>query len=158
MRLDLEWPPCGVVLDLLLRELATGQQLVIGNVSDFAFDKNGRFLAWTIDTADKVGNGVQMRDMETGEIRSLESDDRATYLRMSWSEDGEGLSLLKALEDRTPGTFRYFVIGLTGFGATMPQKTVFNPATSPDFSAGMMVSPNRNPTWTADRSALLFGI
>ena len=144
--------------DLLLRELATGQQLVIGNVSDFAFDKNGRFLAWTVDTADKSGNGVQVRDMETGSVRSLESDDRATYSRMSWSEDGLGLSLLKALEDRTPGTFRYFVMGLTGFEAATPQKTVFNPATSPDFPAGMMVSPNRNPTWTADRSALLFGI
>ncbi len=144
--------------DLLLRELATGQQIVIGNVSDFAFDKNGRFLAWTVGTVDKAGNGLQVRDMGTGAIRSLESDDRATYSRMSWSEDGESLSLLKALEDRTPGTFRYFVMGLTGFGAATPQKTVFNPATSPDFPAGMMVSPNRNPTWSADRSALLFGI
>ena len=154
-------PPAGLSTqgaDLLLRELATGQTIVIGNVSDFAFDKRGRFLAWTIDTVDKAGNGLQVRDMETGAIRSLESDDRATYSRMSWSEDGESLSLLKALEDRTPGTYRYFVMGLTGFDAATPQKTVFNPATSPDFPAGMMVSPNRSPVWTADRSALLFGI
>ena len=33
--------------DLILRELATGRDLDIGNVSEFAFDKRGRFLAWS---------------------------------------------------------------------------------------------------------------
>jgi dienelactone hydrolase len=144
--------------DLLLRELATGQQIVIGNVSDFAFDKHGRFLAWTIDTQDKAGNGVQLRDMETGAIRSLESNDTAVYSRMSWSEDGASLALLQGLEGRTPGAMRYLVLGFSEFGPGGPRKTAFNPATSPDFPEGMIVSPNRNPTWTADRSALLFGI
>jgi len=144
--------------DMLLRELATGQQIVIGNVSDFAFDKRGRFLAWTVDSQDKAGNGVQVRDMETGAIRALESNDRAVYSRMSWSEDRESLALLQGLEGRTPGDMRYLVMGFSEFGPGGPRKTVFNPATSPDFPADMIVSPNRNPTWTADRSALLFGI
>ena len=144
--------------DMLLRELATGQQIVIGNVLDFAFEKQGRFLAWTIDTQDKTGNGVQVRDMATGAIRSLESNDRAVYSRMSWSEDGESLALLQGLEGRTPGDTRHLVLGFSGFGPGGSQKTAFNPATSPDFPADMIVSPNRNPTWTADRSALLFGI
>lgn len=144
--------------DLLLRELATGQQIVIGNVSDFAFDKQGRFLAWMIDTQDKSGNGVQLRDMESGAIRSIESNDRSVYSRMSWSEDGESLALLQGLEQRTPGDMRYLVMGFTAFGQGGPQKTVFNPLTTPDFPPGMIVSPNRSPAWTADRSALIFGI
>jgi dipeptidyl aminopeptidase/acylaminoacyl peptidase len=144
--------------DMLLRELATGQQIVIGNVSDFAFDRQGRYLVWTIDTQDKVGNGLQVRDMETGAIRSLESNDTAVYSRMSWSEDGGSLALLQALEGRTPGATRYLVLGFSEFGPGGPRKTAFNPATSPDFPADMIVSPNRNPTWSADRSAMLFGI
>jgi dipeptidyl aminopeptidase/acylaminoacyl peptidase len=143
--------------DLLIRELTTGQQIVIGHVSDFAFDRHGRYLVWTVDTPDKQGNGVQMRDMETAAVRSLESDDRAVYSRMSWSDDGESLALLKGLEDRSPGSMRYFVMGFT-FGVGGPQKIVFNPVTSPDFPAGLIVSPHRSPTWTADRSAILFGI
>jgi hypothetical protein len=118
--------PVGSGTDLLLRELATGQQIVIGNVSDFAFDKRGRYLVWTVETQDKVGNGVQLRDMQSGAIQSLESDDRAVYSRMSWSEDGESLALLKGLEDRTPGSMRYFVVGFTAFAPGGPQKTVLS--------------------------------
>jgi dienelactone hydrolase len=77
---------------------------------------------------------------------------------MAWSEDGESLAVLKGLEDRTPGDMRYFVVGFTAFGPGGPQKTVFNPATAPGFPAGLIVSPNRTPAWTPDRTALLFGI
>jgi dipeptidyl aminopeptidase/acylaminoacyl peptidase len=148
----------GAASDLVLRELATGQQIVIGNVADFGFDKKGRHLAWIVDTQDRTGNGLQIRDMETGVIRSLESDDRAVYSRMSWSEDGDGLALVKGLPDRTPGDIRYFVVGIMDVGSGAPQKTVFNPATAPGFPAGMIVSPNRSPVWSDDRAALLFGI
>ena len=54
--------------DLILRDLATGRDLNIGNVAEFAFDKSGRFLALVIDAADKAGNGVQLRDMESGVV------------------------------------------------------------------------------------------
>ena len=49
--------------DLILRELASGQELSVGNVADFTFSKDGNLLAWTIDAQDKIGNGVQLRDM-----------------------------------------------------------------------------------------------
>jgi hypothetical protein len=49
--------------DLLLRELATGQEINIGNVSEFAFDKHGRFLAWITDATDKSGNGISLRNV-----------------------------------------------------------------------------------------------
>ncbi len=37
--------------DLLLYELATGTELNVGNVSEFAFNKKGDSLAWIIDAA-----------------------------------------------------------------------------------------------------------
>src|SRR5262249_4213027 len=51
--------------DLTLRELATGAELTLKNVSDWAFDRKGRWLALTIATRDHAGNGVQLRDMTT---------------------------------------------------------------------------------------------
>src|SRR5262245_58463779 len=86
--------------DLLLRELGTGQEINVGNVADFAFDKKGRYLAWTIDAQDKTGNGVQYRDLQNGTIRSIDSDDKVVYSRLSWNEEGEGLAVLKGVEDR----------------------------------------------------------
>src|SRR5262245_61564214 len=79
--------------DLILRELASAQEINIGNVADFAFDKKGRYLAWTIDAQDKAGNGVVIRDMDNGAIRPLDSDDKAVYSRLSWTEEGNGLAV-----------------------------------------------------------------
>ena len=45
--------------DLILYEMATGNEMNVGNVSDFAFDKKGNWLAWIIDAQDKIGNGVE---------------------------------------------------------------------------------------------------
>ena len=144
--------------DLILRELASGQEINIGNVADFAFDKKGRYLAWTIDAQDKSGNGVTLRDMESSSIRSLDSDDKAVYSRIAWTEDGNGLAALKGIDDKAYEDKLYRVLGFKEFGPAGPQKTIFNPTDTAGFPAGMTVSPNRTPSWTKDLSGLLFGI
>ncbi|MGZ8845448.1 MAG: S9 family peptidase [Pyrinomonadaceae bacterium] len=144
--------------DLILRELSSGQEINIGNVADFAFDKKGRYLAWTIDAQDKSGNGVAIREMESGAIRPLDNDSKAVYSRVTWTEEGTGLSALKGVDDKAYEDKLYSVIGFKEFGPAGPQKTVFNPADNVDFPIGMTVSPNRSATWTKDLSGLLFGI
>jgi fermentation-respiration switch protein FrsA (DUF1100 family) len=143
--------------DLILRELATGQELNVGNVADFAFSRDGNLLAWTIDAQDKVGNGVQLRDMVKGTVSVLDSG-AASYERVTWTEKGDGLSVLKGTDDRMLRDKRYAVLGFTGFGAGASQKVTFDPALDKTFPAGMSISPNRNPQWTDDLQALTFGI
>lgn len=46
--------------DLLLFQLATGDQLNLGNVAAYAFNKPGTHLAIAIDAAEKSGNGIQL--------------------------------------------------------------------------------------------------
>ena len=144
--------------DLILRELADAQEINIGNVADFSFDKKGRYLAWTIDAQDKAGNGVVIRDMNNGAIRPLDSDDKAVYSRLSWTEEGNGLAVLKGTDDKAYEDKLYSVVGFKEFGPSGPQKSIFNPSESKEFPAGMTVSPNRSPSWTKDLSGLLFGI
>ncbi len=144
--------------DLILRELSSGQEINIGNVADFAFDKKGRYLAWTIDAQDKAGNGVAIREMESGAIRPLDNDSKAVYSRLTWTEEGNGLSALKGVDDKAYEDKLYSAIGFKDFGPGGPQKIVFNPADNVDFPVGMTISPNRSATWTKDLSALLFGI
>lgn len=144
--------------DLLLRELATGQEINIGNVSEFAFDKHGRYLAWITDAQDKSGNGVSLRNISDGTIRSVESDDNAVYSRLTWTEDGDGLSALKGVDDKGFEDKLYSVVGFKEFGPSGPQKTIFKPADFSDFPAGMTVSADRAPVWTKDLDGLLFGI
>ncbi|MGH9936302.1 MAG: alpha/beta hydrolase family protein, partial [Blastocatellia bacterium] len=141
--------------------LAMGNQLNVGNVSDFAFDKKGAWLAWLIDANEKSGNGVQARNMTTGAVLPLDSD-KAVYKGLSWTEKGDGLATVKGVEDKGYEDKLYSVIGFTGFAAASSQKTIYDPhktgGEDKTFPAGMTISPNRAPMWTEDLSALLFGI
>ena len=85
--------------DLILRELAAGNELNVGNVADFAFDKKGAWLAWTIDANEKSGNGIQVRNMSNGAVLPLDSD-KAVYRGLNWTEKGEGLVAVKGVEDK----------------------------------------------------------
>jgi dienelactone hydrolase len=144
--------------DLLLRELATGQEINIGNVSEFTFDKHGRFLAWITDAADKSGNGISLRNVSDGMTRSIESDDNAVYSHLTWTEDGDGLAALKGVDDKGYEDKLYSVVAFKEFGSSGPQKTVFKPADFSDFPAGMTVSSDRAPVWTKNLDGVLFGI
>jgi dipeptidyl aminopeptidase/acylaminoacyl peptidase len=144
--------------DLLLRELATGEEFNIGNVADFAFNKKGTYLAWTIDAQDKAGNAIQLREMGTGAVRSLDSDDMAVYSRVAWTEAGDGLTALKGIDRKGYEDKLYSVLAFKEFRSAGPQKTLFTPDDFPDFPAGMTVSPDRTATWLKDLSGVLFGI
>ena len=143
--------------DLILRELATGSEINIGNVSEWSFNKSGQYLALVIDAADQAGNGVQIRDMRTGTITSLESD-KAFFERLSWTREGDALTFLKGTDDRRYRERLFSVVGYTGFGSATPKRVAYSPADDKSFPPGMSVSGNRAPTWTEERDALVFGI
>ena len=143
--------------DLVLRELANGAELNVGNVSDFSFTRDGKFMAFAIDATDKIGNGVQLRNMLTGTVTSLDSD-TANYERLSWTEKGDGLTVLKGKEDRAYIDKMYSVVGFTGFGSGEPKKTMFDPSKDSSFPKGFAVSGNRAATWNEKMDAFVFGI
>jgi dipeptidyl aminopeptidase/acylaminoacyl peptidase len=143
--------------DLILHELATSNQLNLGNVSEFSFDEKGDWLVWIIDAQDKIGNGLQLRNMTTGVVTPLDSD-KASYKGLTWTEKNAGLTSLKGVEDKAWEDKLYSVVAFTGFSTGTPQKTVYDPREDKSFPAGMTISPNRNPTWTEDLSAIFFGV
>jgi len=143
--------------DLLLRELATGSELNVGNVGEFSFRKDGRLLALTIDAADKAGNGLQLRNMATGVVTPLDSGS-ATYERIGWSEKGNALAVLKGTDNAAFRDKFYAVVGVTDVDSASPKKVVFDPAKDATVPKGLSISPNRGPLWTDDLQALLFGL
>lgn len=143
--------------DLILRELKTGTEINVGNVSEFGFNKSGKYLGLIIDAADQAGNGLQIRDMGTGTITSLDTD-KAFYERMAWTSEGDALTMLKGTDDRQYRERLFSVVGFTGFGSGAPKKVVYDPKADTSFPAGMSVSGNRTPTWNDDRTAMIFGI
>jgi dienelactone hydrolase len=143
--------------DLVLHELSSGTELTLGNVAEFAFDKKGQWLALTIDARDQLGNGVQLRNMANAALLVLDNG-KAAYQGLAWTEKGDGLTVLKGVEDKGYEGKLYSVLGFTNFAAAAPQKVVFDPRTDAAFPKGMTVSPNRPAAWTEDLGGLLFGI
>jgi len=143
--------------DLILRELASSKELNIGNVSEFAFDKKGLYLAWIIDAQGQIGNGIGLRNLASGVVLALDND-KAVYKGLTWTEKGDGLAALKGKEDKNFEDKLYSVIGFTNFLAKAPQKFVYEPKEDKSFPEGMTASPNRKPIWTEDLEGILFGI
>jgi dipeptidyl aminopeptidase/acylaminoacyl peptidase len=151
--------------DLVLHELKTGNQINVGNVSEFTFNKNGKTLAMVIDAADQAGNGVQLRDMSTGVVTPLDTD-KAFYERLTFTEDGDAMLVMKGHDEITAWKDRlYAIIGWTGFdkgsastGQSPIKRVMLDPAKDTSFPKEMGISTNRTPTWTENRDAILFGI
>jgi dipeptidyl aminopeptidase/acylaminoacyl peptidase len=142
--------------DLLLRELATGNELNVGNVGEFSFRKDGRLLALAIDAADKAGNGLQLRNMATGVVTPLDSGS-ASYERITWSDKGGAIAVLKGSDNVFLRDKFYSVVGITDVDGT-PKKIVFDPSRDSSVPSGYSASPNRSPLWTDDLQALIFGL
>jgi dipeptidyl aminopeptidase/acylaminoacyl peptidase len=143
--------------DLILHDLTAGDELNIGNVSEFAFNKSGTYLAFTIDASEKTGNGLQLRDMATGSVTPIDSA-KASYKSISWNEKGDALAVLKGFDDKAFEDKQYRVVGAKELNGSHFAKAEFDPKADTTFPAGMAVSGSRKPAWTEDLAALSFGI
>lgn len=142
--------------DLLLVELASGKSQNIGNVSEFAFNKKGSHLAYTIDAAGQAGNGIHLYTVSTNQTRIIDSD-KARYQSLNWTEEGNGFAVLKMTKDKKFKQEKGAVIGVKN--PNTPQVVIYNPEKdSIQFPKNMTISPNRKPMWTEDLTRLLFGI
>ena len=87
--------PRGV--DVILHNLTTGRYQLLGSVGDIAFNKAGDLLAYTVDAALKDSNGLFVLDLRNGRVNALDNDAK-NYNRLTWSEDGTALAVLKGLD------------------------------------------------------------
>ncbi len=144
--------------DLILYDLATGDELNVGNVSEFSFNKPGDWLAWVVDAQDKAGNGVSLRNMTSGVVLPLDHA-KASYRSLTWTEKGDGLTALRGVDDKGFEDKLYAVVAFKDFASSAPPaKFVFDPKDDKSFPAGMTVASTRPAAWREDLSSLMFGI
>jgi len=143
--------------DLILRELATGNEFNFGNISVFAFNKSGQWLAMAIDAADQAGNGIWLRHMASGRLLVMDSG-KAFYERLKWTEKGDGLALLKGVKNDEYKNKLYQVLALKKKKKSRPEQVVFDQTKFKNFPADFTLSPNRSPAWSEDLTGISFGI
>jgi len=143
--------------DLILQELASGRQINIGNVGEYAFNKGGEWLAWTIDAQDRTGNGLQVRNMMSGVVKPLDSD-KTSYKKLTWTREGDALAAVKGTEAKTYEGEMYSLVAFSGLSDPSTARVEYQPAKDTAFPAGMTISPNRNPEWSEKLDGIYFGI
>ena len=143
--------------DLVLRELATGVTRNIGNVNLYAFDDAGRLFAYTVDAAERLGNGVYLMELATGATQALNTGAR-DYAQLSWSDSGTNLAVMSGDKAKDKKQKDNVLYAWTMLGAAKSNAIVYDPATDSTFPKGMVASEFAAPQWSKDGSRIFFGI
>jgi dipeptidyl aminopeptidase/acylaminoacyl peptidase len=142
--------------DLLIYHLNSEKKQNLGNVLEFAFNKTGTYLAYTVDAANQSGNGVYLMNVANNSVQILDSDE-ASYKSIVWTEKGDAFASLKMVKDKKYKQELGKVIGVKNLAN--PAVTLYDPAKdSTGFSKKHTISPNRRPMWSEDLTRLFYGI
>ena len=160
--------------DLVLRNLKTGLSQNIGNVGEYCFNKPGTMVAYTVDAADKEGNGVCVMKLMNGRFVSLDTDE-ADYAQIVWDEKGTALSFLKGKLEKDYWERDNVLLAFTGLEGESFVRYEYDPSKDPGFPKGMVISErilprrrrgfspsriteNRALIWSEDLSRVFCGI
>jgi dipeptidyl aminopeptidase/acylaminoacyl peptidase len=143
--------------DLVLRDLSTDMIQNIGNVNLYDFDDSGRMLAYTVDAAERVGNGVYVLDLETGRSRVLNTG-AFDYDQLSWSDKTAGLAVFRGSKQRENLQRDNTLLVWKDVTAATSQLIEYDPTKDAAFPKGYVVSEFGGIRWARDGSRLTVGI
>ena len=152
--------------DLVVVDLTTLATLNFGNVNEFAFNKNSSHIAYTIDAAEMVGNGLYVYDLTKNKLHNLDSDrktysnliwDDATLLKKNWSSKGTQIAVLKGEKIDTLEQREHMLLVLSNVNQN-PIKRSFNAKKTTSFPKNFVISEKGRLQFSNDGSFVLFGI
>lgn len=149
--------------DAVLLDLRTGRFQLLGSVADYAFNKSGALLAYTVDAAVKDGNGLFVFDARNGRVTPLDNDAK-NYNRLAWNDEGTALAVLKGAEVEKMRERDNVLIAfpdvpvLLKEGAPAPAPAILDPAKAAGFPKGWVACDRAGLAWSDDRKRVFFGI
>jgi dipeptidyl aminopeptidase/acylaminoacyl peptidase len=143
--------------DLVLRELATGLTQNIGNVNLYDFDPSGRLLAYTVDAAERVGNGVYVVDLGSHQSRVLSSA-VADYDQLTWNDKSSSLAVLRGDKKKENAQRDNTLLVWRDLSSGEPHAIEYDPTKDAAFPKAMVVSELSPVRWTRDGSRVYVGL
>ena len=147
-------------VDVLVRDMTTGRRTItLGNVAQMAWQDEGHLIAMTMDTDDRMGNGVSLYNALTGQMRTLDADE-ATYRHLSWREDEADLVVLKTYSDEEHEDTAHVVMAWRDLDDDDSRAFVLDPRADEGamVPAGMRVVEHRRPSWSEDGNTIFLGL
>ncbi len=139
--------------DLIVRNLVTGDQITIPEVTDYNWNKDGSLLAYTVSSTDAAKDGAYLRRMNDGSVVTLLTG-KGNYKTPTFDDAGRQLALLsdEAEYDQKVSPYRlyYWKSGQTAAAELVSGSTAGLPP-------GMVVSDNYAPRFSDDGARLFLG-
>ncbi|MEJ2203491.1 MAG: hypothetical protein P8170_05235 [Gemmatimonadota bacterium] len=135
---------------LVIRELGSGDETEIAEVRDYLFDEEGRYLAYTMASADSTRDGLYVRELRSGEQSPVHTMPFGHYDGLTWTESGPNLAFVMAREDED---------GEPGHGTVMTWdgSTTSTLVREEDAPEGWFIPAEARLTWSDDTRRLFFG-
>ncbi len=143
--------------DLVLRELSSGLTQNIGNVNLYEFDDAGRMLAYTVDAADRNGNGVTVIDLTTSQSKVLSSA-ALDYDQLTWGDKGASLAVLRGDKKKENLQRENSLLVWKDVSGASPKAVEYDPTKDASFPKGDVLSEMSPPRWTRDGAKIYVGL
>jgi dipeptidyl aminopeptidase/acylaminoacyl peptidase len=147
--------------DVILHDLGSGRDQLLGSVSEISFSSKGDLLSYTVDATAKDANGLFVFDLRSGRINPIDNDAK-TYSHMTWNDDGSAIAVLKGSEvtgmREKDNTLIVFPDIPSALGAESTIRSAKLDANVGGFPKGSVVSDRAGLTWSDDGKRVFFGI
>jgi acetyl esterase/lipase len=147
-------------VDVVLHDLRSGFDQLLGSVNEILFNAKGDLLAYTVDAAEKDANGLFVMDFRNGGVHPLD-DDSKSYSRLAWNEAGTALAVLKGQDvdkqSERANVLLAFPDVYAQLGAAAEEAAVVLDTTVTGFPRGRVLSDKRELSWSADGQLVFLG-
>jgi dipeptidyl aminopeptidase/acylaminoacyl peptidase len=140
---------------LIVRELATGNDATFAAVSEMAWQDKGTRLAFAVTAENGVGNGVQLFDTATGTLRVLDSS-TSSYSGLSWRKNSAALAALRSSADSSREGPNHALLVWPDVIANTTAREL--DAAKSGLAADLRVVRFRAPQWSEDGAYLFVGV
>jgi dipeptidyl aminopeptidase/acylaminoacyl peptidase len=139
--------------DLILRNLVSGEETTIAEVTDYQWNKDGSWLAYAVSSAKPEGDGAFARKMSDGSVTTLHKG-KGNYRSLVFDDAGRQLAFLSDQAEYEKEVSPYRVYHWKSGDA---EATELVSAVTRGMPAGMVVSENAAPRFSRDGARLFLG-
>lgn len=136
---------------LVLRDLHTGAEVRVADVTEYAFDPAGRWLGYTVSSKDGGADGAYVRSLADGRTHALLAGE-GSYKGLVFDRAGTQAAFVSDRDEHGRDDARYALYHATLRGTPQARRAV-----GPDAGGGLRVSDRGALRFTRTGAALLWG-
>ena len=146
--------------DLLIKDLEGDKTVNIGNVSSYAFNKEGTLFSYLVDADGNNGNGIYVIDLSNLRTWPLHTG-AFSYSQMTWNKEGNQLAALYGTKDKDSVERQntlYWTSNLVPGMTTLGKEDTYSPKEDANFPKNMVISEYSELTWNEVGTQLFHGV